>query len=122
MDTLANDFVSLPIIITDYEPILKRRSTGAQTLRSPESPTAQQASDEDRRRRSSAPSSGGSKANWHTGFNGLADEIWNKLTLGMKAKVREACMEVLRRTDDPSETEKNAWLYRDGDEDARFLD
>lgn len=37
----------------------------------------------------------------------------------MKRKLREACVEVLKRTDDTGEKDNMCWQY---DEDARFLD
>ena len=37
----------------------------------------------------------------------------------MKQKLREACVEVLRKTED---TEKNERMSREYDDDARFLD
>jgi len=59
--------------------------------------------------------------NWSTGFSDFADELWAKMTQGMKLKLREACVEVLKKTEDagPGETEHMSWQY---DDDARFLD
>jgi hypothetical protein len=43
------------------------------------------------------------------------------MTQGMKEKLREACVEVLRKTEDglAAGEERGSWLY---DDDARFLD
>jgi hypothetical protein len=57
--------------------------------------------------------------NWTTGFSDFADEMWAKMTQGMKQKLREACVEVLRKTEGPEEEEQLSWQY---DDDARFLD
>jgi len=56
--------------------------------------------------------------NWSTGFSDFADDLWAKMTQGMKQKLREACVEVLKKTDD-AEPEHMEWQY---DDDARFLD
>jgi hypothetical protein len=58
--------------------------------------------------------------NWATGFSDFADDLWAKMTQGMKEKLREACVEVLRKTEDVAESGNvGAWQY---DDDARFLD
>jgi hypothetical protein len=57
--------------------------------------------------------------NWPTGFSDFADEMWAKMTQGMKQKLREACVEVLRKTEEVEEGEHMSWQY---DDDARFLD
>jgi len=59
--------------------------------------------------------------NWATGFSDFADEMWAKMTQGMKQKLREACVEVLKKTEDSDggQTEHLSWQY---DDDARFLD
>lgn len=59
--------------------------------------------------------------NWTTGFSDFADEMWAKMTQGMKQKLREACVEVLRKTEEADGTgeECMSWQY---DDDARFLD
>ena len=41
------------------------------------------------------------------------------MTANMKQKLREVCVEVLKRTDDANGEEKMFWQY---DDDARFLD
>ena len=58
--------------------------------------------------------------NWTTGFSDFADEMWAKMMQGMKQKLREACVEVLRKTEGAEEdSEHMSWQY---DDDARFLD
>lgn len=58
--------------------------------------------------------------NWSTGFSDFADEMWAKMTQGMRQKLRETCVEVLRKTEaDGSQAECMSWQY---DDDARFLD
>ena len=62
--------------------------------------------------------------NWTTGFSDFADEMWAKMTQGMKQKLREACVEVLRKTEEEEAEGSRAecvssWQY---DDDARFLD
>lgn len=57
--------------------------------------------------------------NWNTGFSDFADEMWAKMTQGMKQKLREACVEVLKKTEDPESEKMMSWQY---DDDARFLD
>ena len=57
--------------------------------------------------------------NWTTGFSDFADEMWAKMTQGMKQKLCEACVEVLRKTEEAEEGEHMSWQY---DDDARFLD
>lgn len=41
------------------------------------------------------------------------------MTQGMKQKLREACVEVLKKTEEDERTEHLSWQY---DDDARFLD
>ena len=50
-----------------------------------------------------------------------AEDIWSRLSSVMKSKVREACQEVLRRTDDHSSRRQDDFSF-DYDDDARFLD
>lgn len=59
--------------------------------------------------------------NWITGFSDFADEMFAKMTQSMKQKLREACVEVLRKTEeaDGSQAECMSLQY---DDDARFLD
>ena len=107
-----NDLVSLPIIISDYDAIEANKSQTSPLVETTENSKANsEASD--------TASSYASSQSWTTGFTDFADEIWKRMTSGMKLKLREACVEVLRRTDDASEDEKIRWQY---DNDARFLD
>lgn len=118
METLANDFVNLPIIVTDYDAILRQPRTSS---------NANNNNNNSRSAPSTSPSSSSATStrtsaqdqHWQTGFSDFADELWNRMTHGMKTKLREACVEVLKRTDDPSEEEKVRWVW---DEDASFLD
>ncbi|KXT07406.1 hypothetical protein AC578_411 [Pseudocercospora eumusae] len=50
-----------------------------------------------------------------------AEDIWSRLSSAMKSKVREACQEVLRRTDEHSSRQQDDFSF-DYDDDARFLD
>ncbi|KXT09469.1 hypothetical protein AC579_8669 [Pseudocercospora musae] len=50
-----------------------------------------------------------------------AEDIWGRLSSAMKTKVREACQEVLRRTDDHPSRQQGDFSF-DYDDDARFLD
>ncbi|KAI7277888.1 hypothetical protein KC345_g6345 [Hortaea werneckii] len=125
MQTLANDFVSLPIIVSDYDalvdskphskakPTLPRVDVQSSSTSSPSPSPASNPSPSDK------SSSIASQQNWSTGFNDFVDSLWSHMTNGMKSKLREACVEVLRRTEDPSEEEK---LWGVWDEDARMLD
>jgi hypothetical protein len=49
--------------------------------------------------------------------------MWARMTQGMKQKLREACVEVLRKTEEGQAEGERAecmsWQY---DDDARFLD
>ncbi|KAK3053426.1 hypothetical protein LTR09_005595 [Extremus antarcticus] len=97
---ILNDFVSLPIIISDYDAIAenKRRASGAtsSTTTSPETKT-------------SSPPTNPSHQQWGTGFSAYADELWECMTTGMKQKLREA----------ESQATRMSWQF---DDDARFLD
>ena len=108
-----NDLVSLPIIISDYDAVTanKRRSSGANTEGSVSRDSSVAASD--------TASSIRPKQKWTTGFSDFTDELWSRLTAGMKQKLREAAVEVLKRTDDPSE---EAMIGSGYDDDARLLD
>ncbi|KAI6839559.1 hypothetical protein KC332_g677 [Hortaea werneckii] len=124
--TLANDFVNLPIIVSDYDALVDSKphskpkpsrpmiDVRSNLTSSPPSPSrAPNPSSSDK------GSSLASQQNWSTGFNDFVDSLWSHMTNGMKSKLREACVEVLRRTEDPSEEEK---LWGVWDEDARMLD
>ncbi|RMZ07287.1 hypothetical protein D0862_04314 [Hortaea werneckii] len=127
MQTLANDFVSLPIIVSDYDALVdsKPPSTAkpSQSRIDVQSSFALSSSSSHSSSLKPAPSGNSSslasQQNWSTGFNDFVDSLWSHMTNGMKSKLREACVEVLRRTEDPSEEEK---LWGVWDEDARMLD
>ena len=57
--------------------------------------------------------------NWNTGFSDFADDLWRSMTASMKQKLRDACVEVLRKTEDTEKDGRMSWEY---DDDARFLD
>ena len=109
MESLSLDF-NLPIIISDYDDTLAAKDT---TVRQNPSKT-----DSNTTPASSASSTTNSpvQQNVALGFADFADELWSRMTHGMKSKLREACVEVLKRTEDADEAE-NIW-----DEDARLLD
>lgn len=48
-----------------------------------------------------------------------AEEVWDWLATAVKFKVRGACLEVLRRTDNSDQNHMSIFEY---DDDARFLD
>lgn len=117
MDTLCDNLVNVPIVVSDWDAMTANRPTSSTT-----SPTTDRSTPAIGATTASSASSTTTSAHnqkWGTGFTEFADELWTKMTTGMKQKLREACVEVLKRTDDPSEEEKISWLY---DEDARFLD
>lgn len=109
ISTLSNDFVHLPIIISDYDAIISQKpaESKSQPNAASSSPTSP-----------STPAPGTQQIS-KSGFTDFADDLWNHMTGGMKQKLRAACVEVLKRTEDPSDAEKMSWMY---DEDARFLD
>lgn len=118
----VNDFVGLPIIISDYDALTSNSDTSEGANRALQ-PTIQQTS----RQQSTSSSEGdvlalsatsAQQQNWQTGFSDFADQLWAKMTQGMKQKLRDACIEVLKKTEDP-EPEGMSWQY---DDDARFLD
>jgi hypothetical protein len=111
---LLNDFVSLPIIISDYDATVanERRESGSI---SKESITAADSTTTSESNSSAAP-----KAKWNTGFSEFADDLWSRMTGGMKQKLREACIEVLKRTDDAKEQHGDRW--DDHDDNAKLLD
>ncbi|KAK5722928.1 hypothetical protein LTR17_014141 [Elasticomyces elasticus] len=119
------DFGNVPMcIVTDYDAMLakeKHLNKPVTTSDSTSSITSnrQSVSTTAASISSAATSSLNQAQQWSTGFADVADAIWNRMTGSMRQKLQEACVEVLRRTDDPSDEEKVAWMY---DEDARFLD
>ncbi|GAB1728885.1 hypothetical protein NU195Hw_g8896t1 [Hortaea werneckii] len=123
MQTLANDFVSLPIIVSDYDALIDSKPLSKTKPLRPrvdvQSPSTSSTSPSLNPSPSDKGNSLASQQNWSTGFNDFVDSLWSHMTNGMKSKLREACVEVLRRTEDPSEEEK---LWGVWDEDARMLD
>ncbi|TKA31685.1 hypothetical protein B0A50_01763 [Salinomyces thailandicus] len=115
MHTLANDFVNLPIIVSDYDAIVSTPAPESEPSRAIEATRSASSAAATTSRGGSSPS----PQNWGTGFNDFVDNMWSCMTTGMKTKLREACVEVLRRTNDPVEEER---LWGVWDEDARFLD
>lgn len=107
MDTLAKDFISLPIIITDWDALTAAKSH----IRAP---TAEiERSHTISRMATSSKEEPGKPA-----FNESVEEIWNRISDTTKSKIREAALEVLRRTDECQST-KMSFHY---DDDAHFLD
>ena len=123
---LINDFVGLPIIISDFD-ALQNNNTSPQPSQSPTSTPTSTTSPQSSTAAAisqaySNTTSSALQQNWTTGFSDFADEMWAKMTQGMKQKLREACVEVLRKTegaDGLEEAEGMGWQY---DDDARFLD
>lgn len=111
MNTLPHDFISLPIVICDYDAICESKKIVRV-------PTA-----EIERSRSNA--SNGSRDDSKepeklAGFTESVEDIWNRISDATKQKIREACMEVLRRTEQSrSDDQMTSFQY---DDDARFLD
>jgi hypothetical protein len=99
MDIIPKDFLGLPIIIIDYEALC----TTNQTIRATTTPAGKLALHEDRAQ---------------MGIAEAIDELWDQMSSAMRNKVREACYEMLRRTDGSKEVGRDF----DYDNDARFLD
>jgi len=116
------DFVGLPIIISDYDALTNSpTSTPSSNGSIDNAQTTSRQSTLSSTTVSQAYSSGTASAmqqNWSTGFSDFADDLWAKMTQGMKQKLREACVEVLKKTEE-AEPEHMEWQY---DDDARFLD
>ncbi|KAM0705747.1 hypothetical protein Q7P35_007107 [Cladosporium inversicolor] len=114
---LINDFVGLPIIISDFDALSNNPSSQPSQSPTPTSTTSPQSSTATAISQAySNTTNPALQQNWTTGFSDFADEMWAKMTQGMKQKLREACVEVLRKTE---EAEGMGWQY---DDDARFLD
>ncbi|KAK3690803.1 hypothetical protein LTR37_018977 [Vermiconidia calcicola] len=111
---VLNTLVSLPIIISDYDADLAeaRRASGASIAPGESSPAMSPAT-------SGTTSSPSSPSQADTGFTSFTDELWSRMTTNMKHKLREACVEMLKRTDESGQEEKMSRRY---DDDARFLD
>lgn len=104
-----NDCVYLPIIISDYDAERRESTSTIQT----ETPT----SIVEARSNSTLQTE---KPKWTTGFSEVADELWNRMNRGMKQKLRDACVEVLKRTDEPVKEVGDRWgAY---DDNTRLLD
>ena len=123
---LINDFVGLPIIISDFDalPNNNNSNTSSQPSQPPTPTTNSQSSTISQAYSNNTVSA--MQQNWTTGFSDFADEMWAKMTQGMKQKLREACVEVLRKTEEEEEEAEgsraecvSSWQY---DDDARFLD
>jgi hypothetical protein len=119
--TFVNDFVSLPIIICDFDALTSTTHNDSTQSAQPPTPTTGQSSPSSTVSHAySANTVSAMQQNWATGFSDFADEMWAKMTQGMKQKLREACVEVLKKTEDSDgQTEHLSWQY---DDDARFLD
>ena len=115
---LLNEIVSLPIIISDYDAIPTTSiNRNASVSVSAESGSITNSSTT----ASDSESNHAAREKWSTGFSDFADDLWNRMTSGMKQKLREACVEVLKRTDqEPEWTRRRSWEY--DDDDARLLD
>lgn len=107
MDILAKDFVSLPIIITDWDTITEAKSH----IKTPKEEIA-------RSHTVSRMATGSKQEPGLPAFKESTEEIWNRISDTTKSKIREAALEVLRRTDE-CQNEKMTFQY---DDDARFLD
>jgi len=107
MNTFPEHFVCLPIIVTDYDAFTSTESDG----RAPSQASNRSPGIEDHSYTPNFP-------NWQTGFTQYADNLWSSMTLNMRKKLREACVEVLRRTGEQEE-ERITWEY---DDDTRYLD
>jgi len=114
---MADQFVGLPINISDYDALTNNDSTVSTQISSSQQHD-RQASTSSTSTTASSEASYASHQNWSTGFSDFADDLWAKVTTNMKKKLREACVEVLKKTEDV-EPEGMSWQY---DDDARFLD
>lgn len=109
---ILNDHVSLPIIISDYDAIQANKEEASEH--------AQHRSHNRQDSVSTTESEGSTIATYHwtTGFGQYLDECWSRMTDHAKRKLRDACGEVLRRTDDTAED----GVFSRCDDDARMLD
>lgn len=103
----------LPIIVSNWDEPAARKRRPSDT---PSSEKHEKPSDDSRSCSISGSSTTTTK--WITGFSDYVDGVWRSMTGEMRRKVRDACVEVLRRTDD----EELENVFRNCDEDARFLD
>lgn len=123
---LINDFVGLPIIISDFDALPNSNNNASSPPTQPSTPTtnSQLSTATAISQTHSNNTVSAMQQNWTTGFSDFADEMWAKMTQGMKQKLREACVEVLRKTEEEEVEGSRAecvssWQY---DDDARFLD
>jgi hypothetical protein len=112
------DFVGLPIIISDYDALTTPAPSSNSSIETAQSSSQSTSSSTAVSLAYSNGTASAMQQNWSTGFSDFADDLWAKMTQGMKQKLREACVEVLRKTED-AEPEHMSWQY---DDDARFLD
>jgi len=115
------DFVGLPIIISDYDALTAPAPSSSSSIDTTQ-PSSSGQSTSTSTTVSLAYSSGTASAlqqNWSTGFSEFADDLWAKMTQGMKQKLRGACVEVLKKTEEAEPEHMSSWQY---DDDARFLD
>nr|OQO24155.1 hypothetical protein B0A51_06248 [Rachicladosporium sp. CCFEE 5018] len=119
--SMLNDFVGLPIVISDWDAMTtSSTSTTAQQQHSRSSTvsTISTTSTES----STAKNIVTQGQQWSTGFSEFADDLWLRMTSGMKKKLRDAAVEVLKKTDEhcpEAVGDRMEWMY---DDDARFLD
>lgn len=108
MDILSKDFVSLPIIITDWDALTEAKShIKTPTEEIARSHTISQMAKASSKQQVDKPA-----------LKESAEQIWNRISDSTKSKIRDAALEVLRRTDE-CQNEKTTFQY---DDDARFLD
>lgn len=105
---ILNEFTTLPIVISDYD--ADRTPKPALAARKTESGSWPIAF--------SSSSATSPDFAWSTGFSTFADEMWNSMTTSMKHQLREACYQVLKRTDNRKVDYAQSEYY----DDARFLD
>lgn len=112
MEILPLEFVSLPIVVTDYDKLQQSESGGNTPSKEIQSTSARPASASEAQEDDKV---------FIDEITDAAEDVWKRLSTAMKTKVREACIEVLRRTDDTNSSEKphDDFEY---DDDARFLD
>lgn len=81
---LINDFVGLPIIISDFDalPDNNNSNTSSQPSQPPTPTTNSQSSTISQAYSNNTVSA--MQQNWTTGFSDFADEMWAKMTQGMK--------------------------------------
>ena len=108
---ILNDFVTLPIIISDYDATLaNRRHASTSTIE-----TSLGALEPN-----TISSQSTARPKWTTGFFDFAEDLWSRMSGGMKARLREACVEVLKRTEDSKCEPSDHW--GDGGDNTRLLD